>query len=220
MSGPSYPNQNPAAGSNAIGSFQIGVSPIGTIPPYNPWVDIISQYANSPVLTEMILAFNEALDQTANFDNLYDFIWNIQTAQGYGLDVLGRIVNVTRSLSLPGNTGYIGFDEATGSWTGFGQGGWFSGGAISTNFLLADGDFRTLIYAKAAGNISDGSIPALNKILLTLFPYRGACYVVDNMDMSMVFKFGFPLNAVETAIIEQKDILPVPVGVKTSVVIL
>jgi hypothetical protein len=100
--------------SSAGPSFPIPIAP----PTFNYWQTILSQYANSPRLTGMIEAFNAAWDQTQNFDNLYDLIWNVLTAQGYGLDVWGRIVGVTRVLSLPSSATYLGFDEAgsSGAW--------------------------------------------------------------------------------------------------------
>lgn len=217
MSGPPYPPTN-LPGSNAIGSFAIGVSPIGTISPFNPWATIISQYSNSPVLDALILAFNAAMDQTENIDNFYDLIWNIATAKGYGLDVWGRIVGASRTLEFPGDSNLFGFNEAGSSWTGFGQGGFYSGNGTTANFVLSDADFRTLIYAKAAGNISDGSIPALNNILMTLFGSRGPCYVADHQNMTMTYTFTFALTPVELAIVQLSGVLPNPAGVAINIV--
>jgi hypothetical protein len=220
MSGPPVPYPNPVPGSNAIGSFTIGVSPIGDIAPFNPWVSIISQYANSPILDAMITSFNAAIDQTEDFDNFYDFMWNIATAQGYGLDVWGRIVGVSRTVLVgSGTTTYFGFNEAGGPpAVGFGQAPFYGGGQLTTNFTLLDSDFRTLIYAKAASNICGGGIPAINQILLTLFPNRGACYVVDGLNMTMEYYFDFVLTAAETAIVNQVNLLPTPCGVAATVV--
>jgi Protein of unknown function (DUF2612) len=219
VTGPPYPIYAPGftPGSNSIGTFKIGVSPVGDLSPFNIWTTIISQYANSPRLTGMIEAFNAAMDQTENIDNLYDMIWNIATATGYGLQVWGRIVGVTNSLSFPGTIQFLGNEEAN-SWTGFGQGILFSGGGTTTNFQLTDTDFRRLILAKAAGNVSDGSIPSLNAILLSLFPLRGNCFVVNNQNMTMTLKFQFPLNPIENAILQQSNVLPYPVGVVVNIV--
>lgn len=218
MTGPPYPHPSPAPGSSGIGRFAIGVSPIGTIPSFDVWATIISQYANSPALTGMIQSFNEAMDQTQNLDNFYDMIWNIQTAIGHGLDVWGRIVGVSRALALPaGTTTYLGFGEAGSSWTGFGQGGFYTGGGISANILLSDADFRLLILAKAASNITDCSIPSINAILLALFPNRGVVYVADGLDMTLTYTFSFPLNPVELAIIQTSGVLPAPAGVVINI---
>lgn len=218
--GPPYPRfaKGAGPGQNGIGSFIIGSSPIGQIPSFDPWVPIISQYKNSPRIDAMILAFNSAMDQTANIQSLYDLIWNVETAQGYGLDVWGRIVGVSRTVQFPRATDIpIGFEEAGGSWVGFGQGAFFTGGSTSSNFVLSDSDFRTLIFAKAAGNISDGSILSVNQILLTLFPHRGACFVADNQNMTLTYTFKFILNVIEIAIVQSSGVLPSATGITVNI---
>lgn len=217
MSGPPYPRPVPVPGSNAIGLFQIGISQIGDIQQFDPWTTLISQYANSPILTSMILSFNAAMDATQFLSNFYDMIWNIQTAQGYGLDVWGRIVGVQRSISIPGSVQYFGFDEAGSGVTGFGQGIFYSGNTLTSNIVLQDTDFQRLILAKAAGNISSGAIPAVNAILLALFPNRGACYVADGLNMSLTYTFHFALTPVELAIVSQLNVLPSAAGVSINV---
>lgn len=217
-SGPPYPRyaRGNAPGGNGIGFFQIGLSPIGDIPTWDPWLQIIAEYANSPRIDAIATSFNDAIDQTENLASLYDNIWNVLTAVGYGLDVWGRIVGVSRTLKFPNGVNYFGLEEAN-SWTGFGQGGFYSGTGTSNNFILSDADFRTLILAKAAGNISDGSIQSINQILLTLFPNRGAAYVANNQNMSVTLTFKFALTPVELAIIEQANVLPIRAGVAVTI---
>jgi hypothetical protein len=125
VTGPAYPHANL---SSAIGQFAIGVSPIGTIPSFDPWTTIIAQYANSPILTSMIESFNAAMDMTQPIESFHDLIWNAATAQGYGLDVWGRIVGAQRAIQIPGGTPLLGFGEAGASWTGFNQGTFYTGG--------------------------------------------------------------------------------------------
>jgi Protein of unknown function (DUF2612) len=178
MSAP-YPHPNPVPGSNAIGSFTIGVSPIGDIPAFDYWVTVIAQYANSPILTQLISNFFQYIDPTTNLANFFDLIWNVSTAQGYGLDVWGRIVGVTRTLNLPTSGRYLGFEEQSITVDPFNQSPFYSGAALTTTFQLSDAAFQTLIFAKALSNISNGTIQSINQILLNLFPGRGNCYVVD-----------------------------------------
>lgn len=210
MTGPPYP-PSPGAGSNAIGSFQVGIGQIGDVPPFDPWTTIISQYANSPIIDSWITSFNAAMDQTENFDSVYELIWNLNTAQGYGLDVWGRILGVSRVVQIAGTAEFFGFEEA-GAFT-FNQAAFFSTVPATTNFNLADPAYRTLLFAKAASNITDGSIPSINAILLGLFPNRGVTYVQDNGGMSLTYKFLFPLSQVEIAIVTTSGVLPEPVGV-------
>ena len=217
MTGPSVPRPNPAPGSNAIGKFIIGVSPIGTIIPFDYWNTILSQYANSATLTALIGDFDAWLDQTQNFDLFFDSIWNVNTAQGVGLDVWGRIVNVSRTLTVQAGS-FFDFEESGVSGTTFGQAPFYSGGGITSNYQLSDSAYRQLIFAKALANISDGSIPSINQILLALFPNRGNCYVADGNNMTLAYTFNFSLSPVEAAIVSSSGVLPKPVGVLASVV--
>ena len=219
LTGPPYP-PNPVAGSNAVGSFTIGVSPIGDISTFNVWATIIRQYANSPILTGIIQSFNAAIDQTENLDNFYDLIWNVLTAQGYGLDLWGRIVNVSRTLAIPvvGTGPTFGFNEPGNDWTGFNQGPFATGGSLTQNVVLSDAQFRPLVLAKAASNICDGGITAINSILLGLFQGRtGECYVADGLNMSLTYTFGFALQPIDIAIIQNSGVLPNPCGVVVNI---
>ena len=182
---------------------------------------IISQYGNSPVLLRLIQNMNEYLDPRANFDGFYACIWNVETAFGYGLDVWGRIVNVSRVVQV--QTGEIGFgfkEATTASAAPFNQGVFYAGAPVTTSYALSDDAYRTLIYAKALSNISNGSIPALNAILLKLFPGRGNCYVTDGGDMTMTYTFHFALTPVEQAIVAQSNVLAKPAGIVATVVII
>lgn len=247
MTGPAYPRP-PAPGSNGIGLAAIGIAQIGTIPPFDYWTTIISQYANSPRLMTLIDNFNSYIDQTANLDMFFDNVQNIATAQGYGLDCWGRIVGVVRNLNVQ-VTGWFGFAEATPGSETFGQGAFYSGAPLTSTYALSDDAFRTLIFAKALANISDGSIPSINKILMSLFPGRGNCYVTDGVyagsffgfaeaqneqpfnqapfysgqtirTMAIQYVFTFALSPVELAIVQQSGVLPKPCGVAASTLIL
>lgn len=203
--GPPYPRAE-TYNENEIGvNFAIGISPIGTLSIFDVWTTVLSQYANSPSLTAMLVNYADAADQTQDFGNFYDLIWNVDTAEGYGLDVWGRIVGVGRVITVASGE-YFGFDQATpgvqswnlglgvgGSWLG---GAFYSGTNLTSNFSLSDTAFRQLILAKAAANISSGAIPTVNGILRGLFPGRGNCYVTDVFDVVPYFGFAQAANEV------------------------
>ncbi|MBZ9683196.1 DUF2612 domain-containing protein [Mesorhizobium sp. CO1-1-2] len=245
--GPPYPRP-PAGIPNGFGQFALGVSPIGDYAPFDVWQTVISQYANSPALTALIGNLFAYLDQTANFDAFFDYIWNVDTAQGYGLDVWGRIVGVNRVLLVTAGD-WFGFEGASPGADPFGQGAFYSGAPLTANFALSDEAYRLLILAKAAANITNGSIPAINQILLSLFPNRGNAYITEGSDagtwfgfqeaintvgfnqasfyagsdistMTMTYTFAFQLTPVELAIVQNSGVLPKPTGVKASVVII
>lgn len=202
-----------------VGQFVIGQSPIGTEPKLNFEYTIISQYGNSPTLWQMIQNFQQYIDPTQSLDFFYDNIWNIDTAVGYGLDVWGRILGVTRLINIPGATlgPYWGFSQASDAQP-FDQAPFFNGSNTANvqTVALPDSNYRQLLLAKALANISDGSIKGVNAILRFLFPGRGNCYVQDNLNMSLVYVFKFPLTVSEQAIIVQSGVLPRPCGVSTT----
>ena len=200
------------APSNSIGLFEIGVSQIGDLPIFNYINTIISQYANSPILFQLIENINTYLDQTENIDNFLDMLWDIDTAQGIGLDIWGRIVGVSRIIPVVSG-GYLSF-AGTNTNGEFGQAPFYSGQTLTSNYALSDDSFRTLILAKASANISNCSVPSLNQLLLTLFPNHGKCYVIDGENMTMTYKFLFSLSPVEQSIVSNSGVLPRPSGVK------
>jgi hypothetical protein len=219
MSGPAYPPSN-LPGANAIGTFAIGASSIGAIKPFDWWRTVISQYANSPILMQLIENFDDCVDQTANLEQFFDLIWNVDTAQGYGLDVWGRIVAVNRVLKIGVGPPYFGFDEGI-DYQPFGTGGlgpFYSGQQTTENYLLSDPGFRVLILAKAFSNICDGSIKSINRLLITLFGSSGKGYVVDNLDMTMSYVFEFKLSPVQAAILTNSGVFPKPTGVSYNIV--
>ena len=248
MSGPPYPHPTFTPGSAAIGQFQIGVTPIGTPKSFDVWKTVLSQYANSSILTGLIVGLDQWIDQTKNFDDFYDFIWNVDTAVGRGLDIWGRIVNVSRVLSIPVGANF-GFAEAVGDGGigTFGEASFFSGAGLTGNFALSDDAYRRLVFAKALSNICDGSMPAINRVLMNLFPNRGNAYVSEGYpfeglffgfaealdcqgfnqapfyseasqpSMALTYTFNFALTPVEFAIVTQSGAIPKPSGVRAHV---
>jgi hypothetical protein len=186
--------------------------PLGNQYYFDPLVTVLSQYANSPVILAWVDDFAQWLDPKARFDQFFNLIWNVDSAQGYGLDVWGRIVGVGRVLQVPEGS-YLGFVSDPAAQT-FGHGIFYSGGRATSNVALTDAAYRTLILAKALLNITDGSIPAINQILLNLF---GDGYVRDNLDMSLTYVFSVDLTPVQRAIVFQSGVLPKPAGVSFTV---
>lgn len=175
---------------------------------------VISQFSNSPRLCALITSINAWYDPDANFEAFYTLVWNVDTAVGYGLDVWGRIVGINRVLSLPNPTPYFGWEEARPSTTGFNQAPFYSGPPSTTNFVMTDLSYRQAILAKAAQNVTNCSIPAINAILRNLFPQRGDCHVIDGLDMTMTYFFSFALQPWEQALVVSSGVLPKPTGVK------
>ena len=173
---------------------------------------IISQYANSSIIIKLINNFNEYIDQTANINNFLSYVWDVSTAQGFGLDIWGRIVGVSRYVNIPTTEFSLGFDESGNDWQPWGQAPFTAGDSTNT-YSLSDEAYRTLILVKALSNISDSTIPALNQLLMNLFSGRGRCYVNDLGSMQIRYTFEFTLEDWEFAIMVNSGAVPRPSGV-------
>ncbi|MDI2112079.1 DUF2612 domain-containing protein [Commensalibacter nepenthis] len=60
---------------------------------------VIAQYSNSPTLLALLDAIDQKIKVCPFFDDFYRMVWNINTAEGFGLDIWGRIVGVSRKVS-------------------------------------------------------------------------------------------------------------------------
>lgn len=142
---------------------------------------ILAQYANSPRLLALIATFEQAAASDTLISTFLNKVWNPLTATGWGLEVWGRIVGVGRVVKVP-RPDYLGFEEAddsTGTARPFNDGIFYNGTTITNNYRLADEGFRKLIFAKAAANISNGSIADINRLLMILFGDKGRIYLLE-----------------------------------------
>ncbi len=128
---------------------------------------VISQYANSPTLYQLCLNMGEYIDPRADLDAFYAAVWDIDTAQGFGLDIWGRIVGVSRQLTITVPPENLGFDEGD-DYMPFGQAPFYAGAPATSSYTLTDPAYRTLILVKALGNISSCTARSLNQLLQNL----------------------------------------------------
>lgn len=191
---------------------------------------ILAQYANSPILVNLINGMNDAIDPRSDLIQFFDDVWNINTAEGFGLDIWGRILGVSRIIPIPGTNGSFGFDNADRppDWENFGNtvgsnlvgGPFYSGQANTGGYTLNDTAYRTLLLTKALANIVATNAMSLNTLVRNLFPGRGSCYTVDLGNMAMRYVFEFSLTSIEFAILVFSGVLPHPAGVQVSVLVI
>lgn len=207
-------------------------------PCLDPYITVIAQYANSPNLLKLIYDFSENIKVCSFFTDFYNNIWDIDTANGYGLNIWGVIVGVNRTVKT--FTGFFwGFNEETlllarpyHDITGYNDtltnsedirtaiGTFRDFQEIEGEITFNDSNFRQLILAKAYANISNYTASDLNKILMLIFGDAGKgheLYVRDNQDMSMTIVFNFIPTSDEVAIIMNTGILFKPAGVELKV---
>lgn len=171
---------------------------------------IISQYGNSATITQLVRNMDQYIDPRTDFDTFFDFVWNVETAQGFGLDIWGRIVNISRELQIPEAGPFFGVAPDSAPLA---QGPFWSGSDATNTYRLADDAYRQLILVKALANISATNAPSLNQLLQNMFVGRGRCYVNDLGGMQIRYTFEFLLTDYEIAIMTQSGALPRPAGV-------
>jgi beta-lactam-binding protein with PASTA domain len=216
--------QNPApftvVGAGSLVSYVVSLGIAVPSSTFDFEQTVISQFANSPTLLQLVANMGQYLDMRSNFVEFFDFVWNVNTAQGFGLDIWGSIVGVSRLLQIPGSIEFFGFENSTMpvGVLPFNSGVFNSKGSYATDsFLLPDDAYRTLILVKALSNISATTAPSINQLLRNLFPGRGNAYVLDLGGMAMQFHFAFTLTVTELAILGQSGALPHPAGVSVTI---
>jgi len=175
---------------------------------------VISQYGNSPTILQLVENMSEYLDSRADINAFFDFVWNLDTAQGFGLDIWGRIVDISRELTIPEDPLFFGFNEALPGSYPFEEQPFYSGPGRTQTYRLSDDAYRKLILVKAMANISATTAPAINALLQVMFSDRGRVYVNDIGHMMLRYTFEFDLAPYEIAIMTQSRALPRPAGVK------
>lgn len=150
---------------------------------------IISQYGNSSTIGALIQGMNTNIDSRADIDNFYDTIFNVSTANLFGLAIWSRIVGIPQSL------------------------------IVELGSYLDDADtFRSLVMLKALSNISRASSPAINQLLQNWIGGSDVrAYVSDLGQMQMTYNFEFSLTAVQLLILTTSGIFLRGAGVLATI---
>lgn len=125
-----------------------------------------------------------------------DNFLNIQTANDWGLNLWGQILQVSRTFNIDGELI-----------------------TLSTEF------YRRLILSKLQLIKSNGTVPEINSYLNFIFKdYKSenslGAFVRDNYDMSVIYVLNFEPTKEELALIYSRTFLPTPAGVLDKIYIL
>ena len=180
-----------------------------------------SQYATSKRMRAVIDAFWNAINPKSDIDLLYRKLVNPRSAEGYGLDVWGRIVAIGRSyLAVDDGTPYFGFDPPEGvkneRLNTFGNAPFYK--QIYGKVRLADPMFRTYVFLKALINIGDSSLASLNQAVKLLFP-DADIQILHTGTMVLRVLILSPLSESDKAALDNLPWLPAGVGLEMYQVI-
>jgi hypothetical protein len=179
---------------------------------------VMKQYSNSATLLQLLADFDQWVDVPDFSNQFLANVWDISTAQGFGLDIWGRILGQSRYIQIaqsPGDNFGFNINALPGTnWQPWSQAPWFGGEAAgTTSFPLQDAYYRQLLLVKAAANIASSDCPSINALMRSMFGNRGRCYVGydPSHPMHIGYHFEFFPTAVERSIIES-GLFPQPAG--------
>ena len=180
-----------------------------------------SQYATSKRMRAVIDAFWQAINPKSDIDLLYKKLVNPRTAEGWGLDIWGRIVAIGRSyLAVEDDTPYFGFDPpgdvVNPRLDNFGNAPFYK--QVLGKVRLGDTAFRTYVFLKALINISNSSLASLNQAVKLLFP-DADIQILHTGTMVLRVLILSPLSESDKAALDNLPWLPAGVGLEIYQVI-
>ncbi len=140
--------------------------------------------------------------------------FDIDSAVGVQLDIIGQWVGRSRRIDTPLVGVYFSWDDTVSS--GFDSGIWKGPYDPDSGLVdLPDDAYRLLLKAKVAANNWDGTIPQAYEIWTTAFGTDTYLLIQDNQNMTMTVGIaGFPLSVVEKALLINGYIPLKPEGVR------
>lgn len=164
----------------------------------------LSQYANSPKFETLRKELVDIFNQVSTIQSFYDYVFNLKTATGYGLDIWGGILDQDRYFTY--------YNYGTNQYEVV----YLKGGQTVDGIIYSDEEienmYRLILFLKAMSYISNASIAKLNEMLQFYFEGRGLAYVYEYGTMKIRYVFRFYLSNLEKAIFES-DLMPNPTGV-------
>lgn len=160
---------------------------------------IQSQYSASPIIKALVLGFDYNVSPLEDIALFYRSIFDVDTAEGVGLDVWGRIVGVGRDIQVDSQD-YLGFYGQL--LDPFDVSPFFDGATASDNYSMADPAYRRLIMWKALANISTADAASLNNLTSILLDGRKT-YVLETGVMKIRLVIESELEPYQRAIFRQ-----------------
>ena len=159
---------------------------------------ITSQHVDKPKYTSMVDMTCQPFDETTGLYSVMNQLYDLDSAVGIRLDVIGQWVGVSRYLTTPIAGVFFSFDITN---LGFDQAVWLGPYDVSTGLTtLPDDYYRLIIKTKILNNHWDGSIAQAYEIANTIFnPFGYNIIIQDNNDLT--FDFGVVSTGQPTALV-------------------
>jgi len=150
---------------------------------------VTSEYADKPNFIAWLTAVLGPADDTASAGGSFAGAFDLDSAVGVQLDILGLIVGVSRTVDFQPSNG--------------------------VSPVLDDDTFRVVLQARIAANAWDGTQPGLYNLWSTIFPGISLQYV-DNQDMTATATVTGLSSSIEQDLIVHGYIVPKPMGVAVT----
>lgn len=189
-----------------------------TIQQFNYAVNILQtllwQYQNAPNIKALLEDKQDWYNtkQSQFWVDFYNDIFNLKTANDFGLAVWAIILGAPIVYNLPGaGTKAWGFEEFRFN---------FNNGNFSNNsgvvFALSSESARAVLRLRYYQLTGECTVPALNRMLADVFEGYGTAYVLDGLNMTQAYIFNFQLSQDLQFAFTNFDVLPRPAGVGSS----
>lgn len=165
------------------------------------WEDatVQSQYSTSPILKALVLNFDFSISPNVDVSTFYQKIFDVDTAEGVGLDIWGRIVGVNRAIAVDSDD-YFGFYGSLLQPAN--QAPFWRGEQATDLYTMTDRAYRRLIMWKAMANIATADAASLNALAASLFD-DARVYVLESGIMQIRMVFEFALEPYQRSIFRQ-----------------
>lgn len=170
----------------------------GDISPYTGL--ITSKWNQQPNYMAMLSVTFQPIADSMTTMSSFSGAFDLDSAVGDQLDVVGQWVGVSRDVAVPITGVYFSLDTVG---VGFNQGTWYDPFDPSTGLIsLPDENYRTLIRARIARNAWDGSIPGAYNVWNVAFSGTGVGILIQDLEnMHMIFALTGPIpSAVDEAL--------------------
>lgn len=177
---------------------------------------VTSEHKSSPKYMEWLGNMIEPLTVIQSVIESFIANFDLDTAVGKQLDIVGQWVGISRVLPEALIGVYFSWDDEDVGWdSGVWQGQFDPDYGL---IILPDDLYRLIIKGKIVANHWDGSIPGLYKIWDTVFsgdPNAPTLIIQDNQDMSLDYIFaGQPIGIVGQALAATGKYFIKPEGVR------
>lgn len=164
---------------------------------------MISQYANSPKFVALVEGLRGIFSNAKLISDWFNVVYNIKTAQGFGLDIWGKILNQGRNFTYT--------NESTGVQTDYYLEGELTVDGTYFSAEQVEELYRKVLFMKAMSLITNATEKSLNELLQFYFEGRRV-YVIQYDTMKLRYVFEVPVSKLEKSIFTS-DLLPKPTGV-------